>query len=188
MRNKGIFKHNAPNIKQQSGQKDGTYDKRTSASTPQVLHPRKPAPVDTTTATTKEDESSTTKAPKVKYIFVFAPCCLRKSRENTNASKKKFTFAHFCPDCLKICHDESRKGSRKGGGKRTPFAVWRAYEKGHPPPIWGAPRAFSPHNFSRQKYRKKSPWSDWKKFRKKFVGKCFGGRESPQSCRKGARR
>ena len=50
-------------------------------------------------------------------------------------------------------------------------------------------KKFAPrnHNFSHQKSRKKSPWSDWKKFRKKFAGKCFGVRESPQSCRKGAR-
>ena len=55
------------------------------------------------------------------------------------------------------------------------------------PPYLGSKNALYPHNFSHQKYRKKSPWSDWKKFRKKIAGKCFGVRESPQSCRKGAR-
>ena len=59
--------------------------------------------------------------------------------------------------------------------------------QGTPPPIAGATNSLYPHNFSHQKYRKKSPWSDWKKFRKKFVGKCFGEKESPQSCGKGAR-
>ena len=68
-----------------------------------------------------------------------------------------------------------------------PVCYVESIQKGTPPPIWGATRAFSPHNFSHQKYRKKSPWSDWKKFRKKFAGKCFGVRESPQSWRKGAR-
>ena len=45
------------------------------------------------------------------------------------------------------------------------------------PPHLGSKNALYPHNFSHQKYSKKSPWSDWKKFRKKFVGKCFGGKE-----------
>ena len=75
----------------------------------------------------------------------------------------------------------------KDGGYIKPVIVWRAYKKRPPPPIWGATSAFYPHNFSHQKSRKKSPWQDWKKFRKKFAGKCFGVRESPQSCRKGAR-
>lgn len=66
------------------------------------------------------------------------------------------------------------------------LAIWRACNK-DTPPIGGAASAFYPHNFSHQKYRKKSPWLDWKKFRKKFAGKCFGGRESPQSCGKGAK-
>ena len=47
----------------------------------------------------------------------------------------------------------------------------------HPPPIWGATSAFSPHNFSHQQYRKKSPWPDWKKFSEKICGKMFRGKE-----------
>ena len=110
-----------------------------------------------------------------------------------------FTFALFLT-CLGWKRATMKVGKR--AGNRAIFAIWRAYGEG-PPPIWGAARAFSPHNFSHQKsrkkftprkhnfshqkYRKKSPWSDWKKFRKKFVGKCFGGKESPQSCGKGAR-
>ena len=72
-----------------------------------------------------------------------------------------------------------------------------------PPPYLGSKNALYPHNFSHQKsrkkfaprkhnfshqkYSKKSPWPDWKKIRKKFARKCFGGKESPQSCGKGAR-
>ena len=78
--------------------------------------------------------------------------------------------------------------------------------KGHkrgPPPICGATRAFHPHNFSHHKNRKKFAQEDiifrtentaksqtalgWKKFRKKFAGKCLGEKESPQSCGEGAR-
>ena len=74
-------------------------------------------------------------------------------------------------------------------------------QQGTPPPIWGAARALYPHNFSHQKsrkkfaprkhnfshqkYRKKSPWSDWKKFRKKFVGKCFGEEKAPNLVERG---
>ena len=50
-------------------------------------------------------------------------------------------------------------------------------QKGTPPPVCGATSALYPHNFSHQKSRKKSPWQDWKKFRKKFARKCFGGKE-----------
>ena len=57
--------------------------------------------------------------------------------------------------------------------------------KGTPPPIWGATSAFYPHNFSHQKSRKKSPWQDWKKFRKKFAGKCFGEKKAPNLVERG---
>ena len=65
-------------------------------------------------------------------------------------------------------------------------------QKGTPPPIGGAASALYPHNFSHRKYRKKFAQEDiifrtkntaksqpalgWKKFRKKFAGKCFGGK------------
>ena len=58
-------------------------------------------------------------------------------------------------------------------------------QKEIPPPIAGATSALYPHNFSHQKYRKKSPWSDWKKFRKKFAGKCFGERKAPNLVERG---
>ena len=92
----------------------------------------------------------------------------------------------------------------KGKDQRTKGDAGYMVSTGQgPPPICGATSALHPHNFSHQKSRKKfaprkhnfshqksrkkSPWQDWKKFRKKFAGKCFGVRESPQSCRKGAR-
>ena len=53
------------------------------------------------------------------------------------------------------------------------------------PPYLGSKKALYPHNFSHQKSRKKSPWSDWKKFRKKFVGKCFGERKAPNLVERG---
>ena len=104
--------------------------------------------------------------------------------------KTKQINVYFCPVFdlfgMETCHDGRQPDSGRQNG--SPFAICREdIKEGTPPPICGAPSAFYPHNFSHQKYRKKSPWSDWKKFRKKFAGKCFGVRESPQSCRKGAR-
>ena len=53
-------------------------------------------PVDTTTATTKEDESSTTKAPNPKYISLL-PFLVSKIPEKTpRHTKEKFTLATFC--------------------------------------------------------------------------------------------
>ena len=68
---------------------------------------------------------------KLKYILNSAPSCLRKSRENTKAGKKKFTFATFCPDCPKICHDWSRKGRRRENAVRYVESI----RKGTPPPF-----------------------------------------------------
>lgn len=93
-----------------------------------------------------------------------------------------FTFAPFCPDWLKICHDGRRMKTGGGEGVRLYMG---AYNNRHPPPYLGSKNALYPHNFSHQKYSKKSPWSDWKKFRKKFVGKCFGGRKAPNLVERG---
>lgn len=48
-------------------------------------------------------------------------------------------------------------------------------------------KKFAPrkHNFSHQKYSKKSALADWKKFRKKFAGKCFGERKAPNLVERG---
>ena len=70
--------------------------------------------------------------------------------------------------------------------------VYRGHAKRDTPPIGGAASALYPHNFSHRKYRKKFAQEDiifrtkntaksqpalgWKKFRKKFAGKCFGGK------------
>ncbi len=51
----------------------------------------------------------------------------------------------------------SRKGSRKGEAGEQPGSI----QKGTPPPSRGAARAFSPHNFSRHKSRKKFAPKDW---------------------------
>ena len=149
----------------------GTHDQRTRANVPAGPEASKADHlhrVGTTTATTKEDESSTTKAPQIKNILVFRPLLSPKIPRKHQAPPKNHLLLP-CFDALLTLWSAGglweQPGSREQPG---------AYKRGHPPPIWGAARAFYPHNFSHRKYRKKSPWSDWKKFRKKFVGKCFG--------------
>ena len=160
MRIKAYSRGNAPRAKQERGRKEGTHDQRTRASTPGAPAPQKPAPVGTTTAPKREPQREAIQPPKVKYIFVFAPCGLRFSRENTKASKKKFTFAPFCPDCSKICHDGRQPDSGASGRQEAKCRIFGGHTKRDTPPICGATRVFSPHNFSHQKYRKKSPWQD----------------------------
>ena len=77
-------------------------------------------------------------------------------------------------------------------------------QKGHKratPPYFGVKKAIYPHNFSRHKNRKKFAQEDiifrtkntaksqpalgWKKFRKKFAGKCFGVKGKPPILRRG---
>ena len=150
-------------------------------------------PADTPNVRQAEPQPAPTLHPLSKICLDFALCCLRKSRGETKSSKKNFIFAPFCPVCLEICHGWSAGGLLVMPGVNKGWLLYVAgyclesIRKGTPPPIWGATSAFYPHNFSHQKSRKKSPWQDWKKFRKKSAGKCFGERESPQSCRKGAR-
>ena len=79
--------------------------------------------------------------------------------------------------------------------------IYREHAKRDTPPIGGATRALYPHNFSHHKNRKKFAQEDiifrtentaksqpalgWKKFRKKFAGKCFVGKGKPPILRRG---
>ena len=96
---------------------------------------------------------------------------------------------------------QGRQGANEGTEDKRESCYMESLQKVTTPPICGATSAFYPHNFSHQKsrkkfaprnhnfshqkYRKKSPWSDWKKFRKKFVGKCFGERKAPNLVERG---
>ena len=98
-----------------------------------------------------------------------------------------FTFAPFCPVWAENPLWWNDWGLLRDAEVNICRLLYSEDTTNDTPPIWGATSAFYPHNFSHQKSRKKSPWPEWKKFRKKFAGKCFGVRESPQSCGKGAR-
>ena len=93
MRNKAIFKGNAPQAKQERDKRQGKGTEHTQREGAGAHHLH---PVDTTTATTKEDESSTTKAPNPKYISLLPFLVSENSEETPKRTKKLFTFALFC--------------------------------------------------------------------------------------------
>ena len=66
-----------------------------------------------------------------------------------------------------------------------PVDIEREPTKKDTPPIWEATSAFYPHNFSHQKYSKKSPWQDWKKFRKKLQENVSGKEKAPNLVERG---
>ena len=157
----------------------------------QVLKPQRactPAQVDTmkagTTCTTSP-QTCTHFVPTFQKYIRFLPFVVSEfSGVRQNRPNKNSFLPCFCPFPPWLYESLPTIGARNAGG----FKECRTLEsmQQRTPPICGAESAFYPHNFPHQKYRKKSPWSDWKKFRKKLVGKCFGGRESPQSWGKGA--
>ena len=78
-----------------------------------------------------------------------------------------FTFALFLPCLAENPLRWSAGGLLSDAGVNECRLIYRAgllsverAKSNHPPPIWGAASAFSPHNFPHQKYRKKSPWQD----------------------------
>ena len=191
MRNRAIFSRYCGKAKAAKGQKVGRKGRNTHRRTPEALHPAPPAP---SGHDHRPKERATTEAPailKIKIYLKFCPFWSPKFPRKHQAPPKIYSllppFAENSPRLSEnLPRLEEERDSEQLDEMERPCYV-ESIRKGTPPPIWGATSAFSPHNFSHQKSRKKSPWSDWKKFRKKFVGKCFGERESPQSCRKGAR-
>lgn len=111
-------------------------------------------------------------APTFKNILGFCPF---RSPIFPRKHQGKQIKSNFCP-ILPICPDIRHDQSRKGGGNRTPFGVWRAYKR-DTPPIWGAARALCPHNFSHQKYSKKSAYPWVEKISEKICGKMFRGKK-----------
>ena len=132
MRNKGIFASSPKQAKRESGQRDGTQDQRTTASIRQVLNTRQVLNIWTSGHNGRQaaDHLATCFPSLISKISLyFAICCLRKSRENTKPPQRK---SNFCPDCLKICHDQGRKGRRKGD-EIEPLCYVESIQKGHPP-------------------------------------------------------
>ena len=85
--------HHKQSRKEGKGREKGTEHTQREGAGAHHLHS-----VDTTTATTKEDESSTTKAPNPKYISLL-PLLVSDFPEKTpRHTKKLFTFATFCPN------------------------------------------------------------------------------------------
>ena len=60
----------------------------------------------------------------------------------------------------------------------------RAYKKGHPPYL-GSKKSLYPHNFSHQKYSKKSPWQIGKNFGKNLRENVSGKEKAPNLVERG---
>ena len=186
------LKADAGEQKQESGQKSGRKGRNTPPETLERLHHLHQWTRWNTT--TKGAHDTTHQYHISKICLDFAPFGLQNSRENTKAHQK---FIHFCPFLPKICPDrlkiDIRRGWRQAGRKPLCY-MQKGHKRGTPPPIGGAASALYPHNFSRHKNRKKFAQEDiifrtkntsksqpalgWKKFRKKFAGKCFGGKRN----------
>ena len=196
MRIKAYFKGNAPSAKQESGQKEGNTPPEDRSQPPAGPAPRKPAPSGHAKRRAQPAPPAHHLHPHFKNILGFCPLLSPKiPRKHQATPENHLLLPRFALIVRKFATMEGRKAAGlrsirkpgKAGSKCKPVCYMESIQQGTPPPICGATSALYPHNFSHQKSRKKSPWSAWKKFRKKFVGKCFGGRESPQSCGKGAR-
>ena len=98
-----------------------------------------------------------------------------------------FTFATFRPDSMPVCLGGVPEDSGDAGVNVCRLLYSEDAKRATPPPIWGAKTPFTPIIFRTKNTAKSQPAFGWKKFRKKFAGKCFGEKESPQSCGKGAR-
>ena len=145
------------------------------------------------------------------FCLVWSPKIPRKHQSTPNKNLFLPLFALFVwksatmegrkEDSESIRKAGTRQGANEGTEDKRESGYMESIRKRDTPPICGATSALYPHNFSHQKsrkkfaprkhnfshqkYRKKSPWSDWKKFRKKFVGKCFGERKAPNLVERG---
>lgn len=118
--------------KSSRGTKAGRKGRNAPREQRQSLHPAPPAPSGHDHRHKWRATPAAPKPTKYKYILTFAVFGLRKSRENTKHPQKIIYFCPFlpkiCPDRLKICHDESRKGS-----KEPPCLLYREHTKRDPP-------------------------------------------------------
>ena len=130
-------------------------------------------PVDTMKGRHGTHHRAPTLHPHFKNILGFCPLLSPKIPRKHQAEQIKI---NFCPFLQKICHDASSREQPGAAGEHT---------KRDTPPTRGAAGAFSPHNFSHQKYRKKSPWSDWKKFRKNLWENVSGKEKAPNLVERG---
>ena len=169
MRNKGIFKYNTPKTMRDRGQKDGTHDQRTRASVqagPEASKDYTHTQVDTMNTAKQSRRNLHNLHPHFKNILVFWPFRSPKLR---GVDKNNQINVYFCPflpclaeNPLRWCDWELLEMPElmNAGLLYKAGYYLESIQKGTPPPIWEVPSAFYPHNFSHQKYRKKSPWQD----------------------------
>ena len=96
-----------------------------------------------------------------------------------------FTFDLFLPDCLKIRLIGVPEEAGVPCVNVCHVGIWRKPTKRDTPPIWGATSALYPHNFSHQKYSKKSPWQIGKNFGKNLQENVSGKKKAPNLVERG---
>ena len=155
MRNKAYFKADVGEQMQQRGQKAG----RKARNTPRKDTPR--ATADPRSLPSghhhRHHKRGWRQHPESHEIQIYLNFCRfwspnfpRKHQSTPKIYSLLPVFARFCPEWMQ----ERMKGRDKRG---CPAICRRSIKEGIPPPICGATSALYPHNFSRQKYRKKSP-------------------------------
>lgn len=183
MRNKAIFASNATSIKRESGQKGGNTTPEDHRQHPAGPEASKPDHLWTIGHAKRQAADHLDTLPSFldfKNILVFRPLLSPKIPRKHQAPQK---IINFCPFLPKICHDWSRKGSKKGW--EQPGSI----QKGIPPPSGERKECLAPIIFRAIKVEKSSPKGlvDVENFSEIFSGECFGEKESPQSCGEGAR-
>ena len=193
MRNRAIFKCNAPQAKQErdKGRAKGRNTPKEREQERTTCTQWTPPPPQ------RESHNGSSCTLKTQIYLKFCPFWSPKfPRKHQSTPKIHLLLTRlgiFCPD------------DRQGIGWRVldvcPDMGSAEHKRGTPPPICGATSALHPHNFSHHKNRKKFAQEDtifrtenieksqpalgWKKFRKKFAGKCFGGKGKPPILRRG---
>ena len=145
MRIKAYFKGNASRAKRKRGQKQRNAPPEERAS---------PAPCTQWTPPPPQRESHTG-SPATLKNQIYLKICPFWSPIFPRKHQSEQIYLYFCPFLpkicpvrLKICHDESRKGTRSSRG---------AYKKGHPPPSGERQVPFTPIIFRAIKVEKSSP-------------------------------
>ena len=122
-----------------------------------------------------------------KYISIL-PISVSENPEKTpKHTKEMFTFDPFLPLLMHFWLCWVPEMLRDAGVNIGGMIYRESLQKGTPPPYLGSKKRLYPHNFSPQKYRKKSPWSNRKKISEKICGKMFRGKRKPPILWKGGK-
>ena len=133
MRNRAIFASNAPRAKRESIQKQ-----RNTRQEDHSQPPAGPEPSKACTTCTKWTRQKAGSRPPLqlftfltfKNMFRFCPLLSPKIPRKHQGEQIKI---HFCPDCLKICHDEVPEDSGRQEDKMGCLIYGEPAKSDHPP-------------------------------------------------------